>query len=151
MIRQPKRAAPLLPFAALALVPTAASAQGDGPASLDAIINEDSAQAWVICALVSAYMQQGVVDEAESALRDEEQKMLVAVAVGRFIEQRGLTLDAAKAEAVAVLTARAPLYEDGSGTELGDTGKCILSGMVSQSGDEQSERLVAAYEALEPF
>ncbi len=140
--------APLIAAAALALVPTDAPAQGGGLGALDATVNEDGAEAWAICTLASSQMYDLATSDRERTLRDREREMLVAVSIQRFVEQRGLTFDQAIEAVTAIVTARAPRYEDGSGTERADMGKCILSGMVSQTGEQQAERLVAAFQAL---
>lgn len=139
---------PALLAAALALAPAAAPAQGNGLALGNSANVEDSAQAWSICTMVSAYMAEGVVDPAEQELRAEELEMLVAVVMARFMEQQGLTLDQARQAFNAVVAARAPLYENGSGTDRADRAGCILTGMVSQTGDQHAARLLAAYRAL---
>jgi hypothetical protein len=136
--------------AALALAPVATPAQNDGLAALDAMIEEDGAESWAICTLASAHMNDIATSDAERAFRDAESRMLIAVAVARFMEQRGLGFTAAVDELEAIVTARAPVYEDGSGGDLMDMGTCIIAGMVSQTGEEQSERLVAAYGAVPP-
>jgi hypothetical protein len=137
-------------LAALALVPTAAPAQGDGLAARGAATGEDGAESWAICAMTSAYMAEGVVEPAKQKLRAEELEMLMSVVVARFVQQRGFTLDQATEAFAAVVAARAPLYENGSGTVVQDRGNCIRAGMVSQAADKHADRLVAAFLALPP-
>jgi hypothetical protein len=136
--------------ALLALVPAAAQAQADGFTALDAAINADAPEDWAICTVASALLGETATDPAEKALRKNESEMLMAVTMARFMQQQGLTLDLARAKFVTILNARQPLYENGSGTDVSDRGKCILSGMVGQAGGRITDRLRAAYGALPP-